>query len=335
MLNSNELRVDDIRDWHLDVPCSERTAVAFTDKSGAMPLTCSEAPESFRVFARRLAMHISESCGEFIPPKQDVSATQRIRIANGSSMVEVDGRRYRITRLRDGRYSARYSRELMTLEQTGLNLVHRRLMLNVAPPDSTEGGLVLITGEPGSRKTTVVAAGLVERMKAHGGFLMTIEDPIEIEMEGWHGKGYCEQIDASSEGFASAIERALRCFPSGMRGTLFLSEVRNKYAACEALRAARNGYLVVTTQHADSPGGGLQRMVSLARDGGEPDAWMILSQVFRMGLHLSLRGNALSSKALINNDTVRGLMLNGQTQHFAAEVEKQQEMLEKRFGVQR
>ena len=62
---------------------------------------------------------------------------------------------------------------------------------------------------------------------------------------------------------------------------------------------------------------------------------MILSQVVRMGLHLSLRWNALSSKALINNDTVRGLMLNGQTQHFAAEVEKQQEMLEKRFGVQR
>jgi len=112
-------------------------------------------------------------------------------------------------------------------------------------PKIGKGGLIHIVGGPGCGKTTTGSATVVSRLQALGGMCTTIEDPDEMKLNGWHGKGYCSQH--CIEDWAEAMKRALRCQPSGSKLMMYVGEVRDTEAARTMLRAANNGFLVVST----------------------------------------------------------------------------------------
>lgn len=113
-------------------------------------------------------------------------------------------------------------------------------------PEIGKGGLIHIVGGPGCGKTTTAAATVVSRLREGGGICTTIEDPDEMKLNGWHGKGYCAQ-HCIDDDWAESMKRALRCQPSGAKLMMYVGEVRDAEAARTMLRAANNGFLVIST----------------------------------------------------------------------------------------
>jgi len=117
----------------------------------------------------------------------------------------------------------------------------------------SRGGLVLVSGQPGSGKTTTASAILATRLMHLGGFGYTIEDPPEIlGLNGWHGSGYCTQTEVylGANGWEDSIKDLLRSQPVGSRLILYVGEIRTPESARMIIRAASNGFLVITTTFA-------------------------------------------------------------------------------------
>lgn len=121
-------------------------------------------------------------------------------------------------------------------------------------PELSTGGLILISGQPGSGKTTTASAIVASRLMAYGGFAYTVEDPPEIlALNGWHGDGYCTQTEVYTEmegGWEASIRDLLRSQPVGSKLILYVGEIRSVEAARMMIRAASNGFLVITTTFA-------------------------------------------------------------------------------------
>jgi len=138
------------------------------------------------------------------------------------------------------------------------------------------GGLILITGPNGQGKTTTAGAVVRSRLELFGGMANTVEDPIELPLQGVWGKGICYQRPSAREldhdgpgaGYHRSLTDALRQFPaiSGGCTQLFVGEIQDGRTASETLKAANNGHLVIATIHGKSAISAVRRMLSLASD---------------------------------------------------------------------
>lgn len=119
-----------------------------------------------------------------------------------------------------------------------------------------EQGLLLFCGPTGSGKSTTIHA-LLRPQADKGRRVVTIEDPVEQIEERFL------QLDLrrSREG-EKMIEAALRQDPD----ILFFGEVRSAETAGYAVEAALTGHLVLTTLHASSVAGTVDRLLELGVD---------------------------------------------------------------------
>lgn len=106
-------------------------------------------------------------------------------------------------------------------------------------------GVVLITGAVGAGKTTTAYACLRWLARRLNRCVVTLEDPIECEIEGIAQS----QIDPTV-GFdwQCGLRSLLRQDPEAM----FIGEIRDAHTAQVAFRASMSGQLVVTTMHSRS-----------------------------------------------------------------------------------
>jgi general secretion pathway protein E len=124
---------------------------------------------------------------------------------------------------------------------------------------SAPHGLMLVTGPTGSGKTTTLAAALTILNQPHRKIL-TIEDPIEYQLEG------INQTQAKPEigiGFANALRHFLRHDPD----VIMVGEMRDAETAAIAVHAALTGHLVLSTLHTNSAAGAITRLLDMAVDG--------------------------------------------------------------------
>ncbi len=147
-------------------------------------------------------------------------------------------------------------------------------------------GMVLVAGAFGQGKTTTASAMVVGRLEKHGGVAVTIEDPPEMPLEGFHGQGVCYQTWVDRGGFAESCRHAARWAPS----MIFLGEVRDRETAIEALRAATNGRLVICTIHADNVTMAIERLYTLACSVGADgdDIASLMAQGVAIAIHQRL-----------------------------------------------
>jgi general secretion pathway protein E len=122
-----------------------------------------------------------------------------------------------------------------------------------------DSGMVLVCGPTGSGKTTTLYAlirgtGVTERN------VITIEDPVEIQLEG------VTQIpvdDTHDKSFSDLLRSTLRQDPD----VILIGEIRDAETARIAMQAAITGHLVFSTVHAQNTTGTIFRLLDL---GAEP-----------------------------------------------------------------
>ena len=88
---------------------------------------------------------------------------------------------------------------------------------------------------------------------------MTIEDPIEIELETVTQTQVNEDANFT---FAHGLKSLLRNDPD----VILVGEIRDSETAEIAVRAAMTGHLVISTIHANSPISAIKRLLNLGVD---------------------------------------------------------------------
>lgn len=154
------------------------------------------------------------------------------------------------------------------------------------------GGLILVLGQMAAGKTTLASSLIVEYIGRHGGVAMTVEAPIEIDMEGRHGRGIVYQTEVETD---DAMGMALPGVLRSAANLVFVGEVKTDSAAREVLMLSTSGHPVVTTFHAPDIPTGLMRFARAAGD--QYDA---LADALTAVLHLTLRHPAAGACATVS-----------------------------------
>jgi len=116
-------------------------------------------------------------------------------------------------------------------------------------------GVVFVTGPTGSGKSTTLYACL-NRINSAEKNIMTIEDPIEYQLE-----GISQMQVASKKGmtFATALRHVLRQDPD----VIMVGEVRDIETARMAIQSSLTGHLVFSTLHTNDAAGAVTRLLDL------------------------------------------------------------------------
>ncbi len=152
---------------------------------------------------------------------------------------------------------------LFSLEKLGLLPADLRIFDDLV---KRPHGIIFVTGPTGSGKTTTLYACLTE-INTDEQKIVTIEDPIEYEIEG------VIQIQVMPEiglDFGRGLRSMLRHDPDIM----MVGEVRDLETAEIAIRVALTGHLVFSTLHTNDAASGITRLINI---GLEP--YLIASSV--------------------------------------------------------
>ncbi len=135
--------------------------------------------------------------------------------------------------------------------------------LNLPPVVSTftdlPRGLVLVTGETGSGKSTTLAAMIDAMNHKFNYHVITLEDPVEYELKG--DKCLIEQREVGQDvpSFASGLRHVLRQDPD----IILVGEMRDLETTSAAITAAETGHLVLSTLHTQSAAQTVERIVDI------------------------------------------------------------------------
>ncbi|MBN2456432.1 MAG: type II secretion system ATPase GspE [Sedimentisphaerales bacterium] len=116
-------------------------------------------------------------------------------------------------------------------------------------------GVIFVTGPTGSGKSTTLYACL-NRINSAEKNVMTIEDPIEYQLE-----GISQMQVASKKGmnFANSLRHVLRQDPD----VIMIGEVRDIETARMAIQSSLTGHLVFSTLHTNDSAGAVSRLLDL------------------------------------------------------------------------
>jgi len=154
-------------------------------------------------------------------------------------------------------------KNVFRLEQLGFEPGHLKIFDELL---GRHNGIIFVTGPTGSGKSTTLYAAL-NKLNLPGRKIITIEDPVEYELEG------VSQIHVNPEiglTFSNGLRSMLRQDPDVM----MVGEVRDLETADIAIRAALTGHLILSTLHTNDAASGVTRLLDI---GVEP--YLIASSV--------------------------------------------------------
>ena len=145
-----------------------------------------------------------------------------------------------------------YSMSLKGLESLCFNDINYKKILKMI---SEPNGIILVTGATGSGKSTTVYS-LLQRLNTEDTNLITVEDPVEMELEGMN------QVQVNSEiglSFAAVLRSILRQDPN----VIMIGEIRDSETAQIAVRASITGHLVLSTIHTNNSLSTIERLLDM------------------------------------------------------------------------
>ncbi len=145
-------------------------------------------------------------------------------------------------------------RERLTfdIKNLGLERDYEELVIQLV---SNPYGIFLVTGPTGSGKTTTLYSVLT-RLNSQDRKIITIEDPVEYQLEG------INQLQVKSEiglSFANALRSILRHDPD----VIMVGEIRDRETAEISIQSALTGHLVFSTLHTNDAPSSLFRLVEM------------------------------------------------------------------------
>ena len=144
------------------------------------------------------------------------------------------------------------SRKIPDLPNLGISGVSLRSMEDAL---KSPNGIIINTGPTGSGKTTTLYSCL-SRLNKVGVNILTIEDPVEIQLDGLSQSQVHSDIDYT---FAKGMRAALRQDPD----IIMVGEIRDKETADTAIEASLTGHLVFSTLHTNSAVESLTRLLNI------------------------------------------------------------------------
>ena len=241
---------------------------------------------------------------------------------NPSYLVKYKGRHYRVERtvtLEGQQYCARkMPHSVPDINRLG---IEDKLLMYLKSLSSASG-LILLAGTTGSGKTTTLSALLREFLVRDGGYAFTLEDPVEMPLDGTYQTingelGICKQMTPPGGSWTAGLKSMLRSKPR----YVYLGEIRDPEIASEAMRAAISGHLVLSTIHASTVTDAIQSLVKYAAASGisEDMAYDLVGNGILGVLHQTLVGVPKRPKmdfVFANPDTsagdqVRGIIKSG------------------------
>lgn len=180
-------------------------------------------------------------------------------------------------------------------------------------------GIVLVTGETGSGKSTTLACLLDKINHTQSKHIITLEDPIEYI----YSPDKCiinqREVGQDTRSYADGLKSILREDPD----VILVGEMRNLDTIETALIAAETGHLVFATLHTNSAADTVDRIVDVFPASQQAQIRMQLSMSLQAVVcqqllpHMSGRGRVLATEVMIANGAIRNLIREGKTPQIA------------------
>lgn len=183
-------------------------------------------------------------------------------------------------------------------------------------------GLVLITGETGSGKSTTLAAVLNQINRSEAKHILTLEDPIEYVYTPAKCVINQREIGRDTQSFAAGLRAALREDPD----VILVGEMRDLETIETALTAAETGHLVFGTVHTNSAADSIDRIVDVFPEGRQQQIRLQLSMVLKAVLSQQLLpkvggGRVLACEVMKTDGAIRNLIREGKTPQIANSIQ--------------
>lgn len=282
-------------DIHLayGLPPKLRRDGALADLEGAAPLTDADCEAA----AEALSGHPMPATGE-----EDLART-------------IAGARVRINLFRQ---QGHVSVALRILSDVIPELESLGLPPAVQDFPGLQRGIVLVTGETGSGKSTTLAAILRRINETRRDHIITLEDPIEYI----HTPDRClinqREIGRDTLSYADGLRAILREDPD----VILIGEMRDLVTIETALTAAETGHLVFATLHTNSAADSIDRMVDVFPAERQKQIRMQLSMTLQAVLAQQLLprrggGRVAACELMVVSSAIRNLIREGKTPQIA------------------
>lgn len=183
-------------------------------------------------------------------------------------------------------------------------------------------GLVLITGETGSGKSTTLAAVLDQINKNERKHILTLEDPIEYVYTPDRCVINQREVGRDTQSFAAGLRAALREDPD----VILVGEMRDLETIETALTAAETGHLVFGTVHTNSAADSIDRIVDVFPAARQQQIRLQLSMTLKAVLSQQLLpkaggGRVLACEVMKTDGAIRNLIREGKTPQIANSIQ--------------
>jgi len=176
-------------------------------------------------------------------------------------------------------------------------------------------GLVLVTGDTGSGKSTTLAAMIQAMNQRYRKHIITLEDPMEYVFESDQCLIEQRELGRDMPSFASGLKHALRQDPD----IILVGEMRDLETTGLAISAAETGHLVLSTLHTVNASQTVERIIDMYPAGQQNQIRSMLAGTLQAVVSQTLfsridrPGMVPSVETLLCTPAVRNLIREGRT----------------------
>lgn len=191
-------------------------------------------------------------------------------------------------------------------------------------------GIILITGPTGSGKSTTMAT-MLDHINANScRHIITLEDPVEFIYQNQKSLIHQRELGKQFHTFGEWIRSVLREDPD----VIVIGEMRDLETMEAAITLAETGHLVFSTLHTNDTVQTVDRIIQSFPAAAQNQIRMQFALSMRMIISQVLlpksdtSGMIVAREVMFNNDSVRNLIIRGETQNLYSVLE-----LWKQYGM--
>ena len=267
---------------------------------------------------------IEDMCSDVLTPDDCVSAAKWLAGAQYAEMEQIGELDLA------GTYGGSRCR-VHLFRQQGVPSVALRLLRETIPALGSLGlppaaltltelhkGIVLVTGETGSGKSTTLAAMLDAINHTRKAHIVTLEDPVEYLYKPDKCAINQREVGRDTRSFSDGLRASLREDPD----VILIGEMRDRDTIETAITAAETGHLVFGTLHTGSASDAVDRIVQVFPADMQTQIRLQISMTLEAVLTQQLvlkkgGGRALACEMMVVTDAVRNLIRAGNTPQIA------------------